>query len=73
MLIGRAALGVLHWGVVLNFVAEMIYASVMLGVASQPRAAYGLQLAVALIALLAYLGVRRLLARRHSAGRPLLA
>ena len=61
MLIGRAALGALHWGVVLNFIAEMIYAGVMLGVATRTPGAYGWQLAIALVALLAYLAGRRLL------------
>lgn len=62
MRISRFARTVLHWGVVLNFVAEMAYAGVMLGVTTR-TGSYGLQFGIAAAALLLYLAARRWLPR----------
>lgn len=70
MLIGRAARAVVHYSVVLNFVAEMVYAGVMLG-ADTRAGGYGLQLGVAAAALGLYIAARRWVPRLRTRGAAL--
>lgn len=62
MRISRFARTVLHWGVVLNFVAEMAYAGAMLGVTTQ-AGSYALQFGIAAAALVLYFSACRWIPR----------